>query len=234
MNKLLMPAATALLISFGSAAGAVTITSSPTEFSPTPGTTITFEGLPAVTNFTTPPGTNFSVGTTNFSGGGLVVNNGGQSSFGLWAMPANDAPPVPFVDNTNYMAIIAGRSETIAFNAAQSSFGLLWGSIDSYNTIQFFNGSTPVTTVINGGQLGFPINANGDQSSPDSNRYITFSGFDFTSVVLGSSQNSFEFDNITTVAAVPEASTWAMLIMGFMGVGFAAYRRKQLPRVRLI
>jgi len=28
------------------------------------------------------------------------------------------------------------------------------------------------------------------------------------------------------VAAVPEASTWAMMILGFAGVGFMAYRRK--------
>jgi hypothetical protein len=28
------------------------------------------------------------------------------------------------------------------------------------------------------------------------------------------------------VAAVPEASTWAMLLIGFAGIGFAAYRRK--------
>jgi hypothetical protein len=31
---------------------------------------------------------------------------------------------------------------------------------------------------------------------------------------------------ITQVAAVPEASTWAMMILGFFGVGFLAYRRK--------
>jgi hypothetical protein len=29
------------------------------------------------------------------------------------------------------------------------------------------------------------------------------------------------------VAAVPEPSTWAMMILGFMGVGFMAYRKKQ-------
>jgi hypothetical protein len=28
-------------------------------------------------------------------------------------------------------------------------------------------------------------------------------------------------------AAVPEPSTWAMMILGFCGVGFMAYRRKQ-------
>jgi hypothetical protein len=27
------------------------------------------------------------------------------------------------------------------------------------------------------------------------------------------------------VAAVPEASTWAMMLLGFAGVGFAAYRK---------
>jgi hypothetical protein len=31
---------------------------------------------------------------------------------------------------------------------------------------------------------------------------------------------------ITQVAAVPEASTWAMMILGFFGLGFVAYRRK--------
>jgi hypothetical protein len=31
----------------------------------------------------------------------------------------------------------------------------------------------------------------------------------------------------TVTAAVPEPSTWAMMILGFAGVGFMAYRRKQ-------
>ena len=33
-------------------------------------------------------------------------------------------------------------------------------------------------------------------------------------------------DDITVTAAVPEPSTWAMMILGFAGVGFMAYRRK--------
>jgi hypothetical protein len=37
------------------------------------------------------------------------------------------------------------------------------------------------------------------------------------------------FDNVSldVTAAVPEPSTWAMFILGFAGVGFLAYRRKQ-------
>ena len=30
-------------------------------------------------------------------------------------------------------------------------------------------------------------------------------------------------------SAVPEPSTWAMMILGFAGVGFMAYRRKSKP-----
>jgi hypothetical protein len=33
--------------------------------------------------------------------------------------------------------------------------------------------------------------------------------------------------------AVPESSTWAMLILGFAGVGFMAYRRKSQGTLRL-
>jgi hypothetical protein len=36
-----------------------------------------------------------------------------------------------------------------------------------------------------------------------------------------------------SVAAVPEPSTWAMMILGFAGVGFMAYRRKSKPALRL-
>jgi hypothetical protein len=34
------------------------------------------------------------------------------------------------------------------------------------------------------------------------------------------------FASSVAVAAVPEPSTWAMLLIGFAGIGFAAYRRK--------
>jgi hypothetical protein len=37
-----------------------------------------------------------------------------------------------------------------------------------------------------------------------------------------------------TVTAVPEPSTWAMLILGFAGVGFMAYRRNRPDSVRLV
>jgi hypothetical protein len=38
---------------------------------------------------------------------------------------------------------------------------------------------------------------------------------------------------ITMTAAVPEPSTWAMMILGFCGLGFMAYRRKGRSSLRL-
>ena len=36
-----------------------------------------------------------------------------------------------------------------------------------------------------------------------------------------------------TVSAVPESSTWAMMIVGFLGIGFLAYRRKTASNFRI-
>lgn len=41
-------------------------------------------------------------------------------------------------------------------------------------------------------------------------------------------------DSVTgTITAVPEPATWAMMILGFIGVGFVAYRRRSGTSVRL-
>ena len=41
-------------------------------------------------------------------------------------------------------------------------------------------------------------------------------------------------DNVSVnVSAVPEPATWAMMILGFLGVGFMAYRRKSGPALRI-
>lgn len=41
------------------------------------------------------------------------------------------------------------------------------------------------------------------------------------------------FTGLSGVSAVPEPSTWAMMMLGFLGIGFMAYRRKPTARLRL-
>ena len=64
---------------------------------------------------------------------------------------------------------------------------------------------------------------------------FTFNETNLTSVVFTptTTMGSFiQFDNVG-VAAVPEPSTWAMMILGFAGVGFMTYRRKNQPSFRV-
>jgi hypothetical protein len=42
------------------------------------------------------------------------------------------------------------------------------------------------------------------------------------------------FLSATFTAAVPEPSTWAMMILGFAGIGFMAYRRKAKPALMAV
>lgn len=80
------------------------------------------------------------------------------------------------------------------------------------------------------------------------NHPVAGGSFDFTTVNADSSSkpvdeifftfspegSSFNIDNIVlnlAVSAVPEASTWAMMIAGFAGIGFLTWRRRnQAPR----
>ena len=51
-------------------------------------------------------------------------------------------------------------------------------------------------------------------------------------VVISAGNAAFLLDDTdidAAVPAVPEPSTWAMMILGFLGLGFLAYRRKNGP-----
>ena len=61
---------------------------------------------------------------------------------------------------------------------------------------------------------------------------VTFTGssvqIDMAGLGLNPTQpGSSDFFNIGLTSAVPEPSTWAMMILGFAGIGFMAYRQKR-------
>jgi VCBS repeat-containing protein len=99
-------------------------------------------------------------------------------------------------DTTNYLSVGAGGTETITFAHEQNAFGLYWGSVDSYNKISFYHGATLVTSYT--GADVTPLFPSGNQGSFSSNGYVEFAGLGpFDKVVLGSSSNAFEVDNIS-------------------------------------
>jgi hypothetical protein len=67
-------------------------------------------------------------------------------------------------------------------------------------------------------------------NSFDSNASLSGSTFTFHS--NGTSQDGTYTAVFDIAAAVPEPATWAMMIVGFAGVGFMAYRRNFKPALR--
>ncbi len=129
----------------------------------------------------------------------------------------------PFQDMSQYLAVRANQTATLAISPAVKSLSFYWGSIDAYNTVKFFSGATQVG-AFTGSQIPSAL-ADGSQGNPVNNRRVnfTFDGAKVSSVQFSSTQNAFELD--TVAAAVPEPATWAMLLVGFGLIGMSARRR---------
>lgn len=108
-----------------------------------------------------------------------------------------------------------------------TGFSLYWGSVDAYNTIQFFNKDGNLVQAFTGIQISNP--ANGGRTEAATNRRVTF-GFtqaeNITGVKFLSTQDAFEFDDLALTTSVPEPASWAMLIGGFGLVGASMRRRR--------
>ncbi len=132
----------------------------------------------------------------------------------------------PFGDTTRYASVGTlldpSTSALVMPTGSFNYIGLYWGSIDQYNTITITDSSGPHDID----STTFPIlnPANGDRGLFGSAFVNISDSLPITGVTFFSNQQAFEFDNLT-VASVPEASTWAMMILGFLGVGFLGYRK---------
>jgi hypothetical protein len=112
-------------------------------------------------------------------------------------------------------------------NYTQSAGTLLGLSIsidgDTFTLAQKNSGSNPLVQFITGALDDITyagVAANGDSLQMTSDFVFTLKKTD--------AQETGSFSAVLDVApAVPEPSTWAMMILGFCGLGFMAYRRKQ-------
>jgi PEP-CTERM motif len=211
MKRLLLSASVAaLLAAFGSTANAVTITETNDD-----GVAVLNNGLVSGNSAATT--INFNTGPLpSFFSGGAIVSGSMDSVF---ATPFNDTTKYFTVGSPNF----SGPTATFTTGSGLTYFGLYWGSVDGYNSISFLDSHGNVIGTFTG-----PVPNDGNQGAGGS-RWVEFaaSGGTFQTIEFTSNAAAFELDNVAYVAAVPEPATWAMMIFGFLGVGFMAYRKNR-------
>lgn len=201
---------TAVLLALASPAAAVTvITNAPGA--PDPGAPA---GTTVVADFSNP----LAPGVSNSTTGSVLTVAG--------TMPGQYAQPAPASPPDAYQAVQTGGASTFDFTKSLGVFSFYWGSIDTYNTLEFRRADGSLVQAFTGSAFAAP--ANGNQSASATNRRVTF-GFTgqeaVKKVVFKSSQNAFEYDTLA-IAGIPEPTTWAMMILGFGLIGGAMRSRK--------
>src|ERR1700678_270098 len=137
-------------------------------------------------------------------------------------------------DGTTYMTVEGGGTEMATWATPQTSLSIYWGSIDgnaggnnNLNSLAISVDGYTLTgaDLVSMGALGL-----GDQNSPMDNQWVTITGLgDFKQASFSSTNNAFEF---SLASGAPEPSTWAMMGLGFAGLGFMGWRgsRKTVPQ----
>jgi PEP-CTERM motif len=206
-------------------------------------TTVTFESFGgAYPLYNIPAGdqlyTNFSSGLPAgaVGDGALYGPNYGVECFGsnCVAAPGTSASSLT---TGQFFAVLPGQTETFTFGYAASDLSVYIGSLDDENslTINYAGGGSTTytgddlaaisgqTTPIPGGnQTIYGTMTNGLWTFTDSSRDIVGITITEGSETLS---NSFEIAEITT--SIPEPSTWAMMMAGFAGLAFTAFRARR-------
>lgn len=167
---------------------------------------------------------NFNDGTTS-----PYTSAIGQYQIYGASIPGQSASPYGIT--SNFLSVpnpSSNGSATFTLDGSYDYFGMFWGSVDTYNSIHFYDGANLVASFT-GSDIS-PLIANGNQSSWQSNRFVNFffnDGDSYDSFKLTSTNFAFETDNHAygNQVSVSEPATLALLGLGLAGLGFV--RRKQ-------
>jgi hypothetical protein len=197
-------------------------------------------GVPAGTHYE-----NFDSLTLGSGGGttasGIIVsfNPDGQAVTGaansLYAAPflSNNngtlfGDPTNGADTTTYLTAggTSGSSAKLVFPTPEKYLGLLWGSVDTFNTLDFYDASNVLIGSITGSQVT-PA-ATGDQGVNGTFYVNINSTTAFSYVIATSSSHAFEFDNVAfdvSPVGVPEPGVWGTFLLGLLLVGSSYWLR---------
>jgi hypothetical protein len=149
--------------------------------------------------------------------GAEFVNTGGHTSFAFNLSPTSALTNISQISN-----LTAGWTfqTPLPGSYADPAFGPFKYGIEC--TAGCPNGGTSPPVEPSSGPLDFHI------SGVTTTDFLNVTGFVFAADLIGPPPlgRTGAVAGDPLVAGVPEPSTWAMMILGFFGVGFMAYRRK--------
>ncbi len=207
-----------------------------------------FNSFNSVTTTIGAGGFGIQKGTTS----GVAAAPGGPSNtscFGFGPAPANQpqnqgTPQTSSSVKIDYAPLLTQLAAfaPAGYAAKIDYLGFFYGSVDTYNSVALYNGSSLMTNrpsflsdgIISGTEIlaQSPNCGSGNQTSPCSNQYIninfdaadTFTAFEFRTTGV-----AFELDNVVTRVSfyqVSEPGVLGLVGLGLVGLGFAARRRK--------
>ncbi|MCW6532358.1 PEPxxWA-CTERM sorting domain-containing protein [Sphingomonas sp. MMSM20] len=180
------------------------------------------------------PTVTFVGGSGEMPAGATIIENfdgyAPNSSIGTEAFAFSTKGRRPLYGSTgNFAALRAGGSYSVDF-APATLFSFVIGSVDSYNTLTLLLSDNSNVTYTGGEIIGKLATISGANDALR-NGLVTFNasgGPKIIGATFASTGNSFEFDNLA--AAVPEPSTWAMMIFGFGAIAGAMRHRRRAAR----
>jgi unsaturated chondroitin disaccharide hydrolase len=147
---------------------------------------------------------------------------------GTWIPPWDFDAPGTFVDTS--AAAIAADGLIMLSTVAGGTLGAMYltdaEDILGALTSSYLDNTNPLgESVLTGGYSG---------NGATSNTALIFGDYYFTEALLRlqnviDGQRDWVLYSPAVTSGVPEPSTWAMLLLGFAGLGFAGYRRRPRP-----
>lgn len=174
---------------------------------------------------------NATLSASGLSGGWIATLSGGE-------VYTSDHPfadiPAGSIFGSTFLAAgpSSGDVATLAFAPGANYLSFLWGSPDLYNSLTITTSLGNISTFT-ADSLGF-ASTNGNQAFSQYVQFGTLGAGEYISSVSFSnipSVDAFEAANFR-VTGVPEASTWAMLILGVGATGAVMRRRRVRTSVR--
>jgi hypothetical protein len=144
---------------------------------------------------------------------------GSGQTFGAFSPPNNaNFGATGFLDDEldQILPTVAGNNYTVSFQYANDAGNT------PLNGLSVFLGGKPCFSVVNDVSHGY-VAESCTITNPGNNADLAFFGQNVSAWS--------EVDNVSVVGApVPEPSTWAMMLLGFAGLGYAGYRRAKVVR----